>query len=190
MPSHNGKRSGNTRRGAGRPKITTHSSSSSEAPPTQPATAAKRKSKKAKPSFDVARDDLAAGSSGWVYRSETVIQPGPEVESEIGAVITAQVVPELVPAAEHLVGPADQPSTSLTAKAVSSGLEPSAPPDDAAFVPPLSAVSDDVEENGALETPAAAWIENGVNVMVLPLTIAIVAMIAPVIWMLAPRAHR
>jgi hypothetical protein len=57
-------------------------------------------------------------------------------------------------------------------------------------VPPLSAVSDDVEENGALETPAAAWIENGVNVMVLPLTIAIVAMIAPVIWMLAPRAHR
>ena len=34
------------------------------------------------------------------------------------------------------------------------------------------------------------WIETGISVMVLPLTCAIVAMMAPVIWMFAPKVRR
>jgi hypothetical protein len=34
------------------------------------------------------------------------------------------------------------------------------------------------------------WIETGIGLMVLPLTCAIVAMMAPMIWMFAPKVRR
>jgi hypothetical protein len=91
-----------------------------------------------------------------------------------------------VPAAEHLVGPADEPSRVGPAN----GVEPGAPviPGEPAFgTRPAAAAANGA---GAAHTPPAGWIESGVHVMVMPLTMAIVAAIAPVIWMLAPRAHR
>ena len=42
----------------------------------------------------------------------------------------------------------------------------------------------------ASATIGAGWIESSVHVMVMPVTIAIVVMIAPVMWMLGSRAHR
>jgi len=47
--------------------------------------------------------------------------------------------------------------------------------------------------SGAHSAPAEAsggWIEASVSVMVLPLTAAIVVMLAPVIWMFAPKARQ
>jgi hypothetical protein len=184
--------------------------------------AAKRKSKKAKPSFDVARADIAEGSSGWVYRSEVRsdefvqdpdnLKPASDAERVSPAEIalqmatdiipaveaTAQVAPELVPAAEHLVGPADQPSAVLTTNALAGTSElatPVEPPVEAPYepLPPfVMPVQDEprYEDVRGSASQEIGWIESGVNVMVMPLTIAIVAMIAPVMWMLGPRAHR
>jgi hypothetical protein len=95
------------------------------------------KSKKPKPSFDVARVDIGAQPAGWVYRS------------------------------------------SATADASS------APPIDAEFVstPHGSAA------HATSYEASGGWIEVSVSVMVLPLTAAIVVMLAPVIWMFAPKAR-
>jgi hypothetical protein len=38
--------------------------------------------------------------------------------------------------------------------------------------------------------PSSAWIEAGVGVLVLPLTCAIVVILAPLLWMLAPKARK
>jgi hypothetical protein len=62
----------------------------------------------------------------------------------------------------------------------------SAPPIDAEFVstPHASAA------HAASDEASAGWIEVSVSVMVLPLTAAIVVMLAPVIWMFAPKARQ
>ena len=64
------------------------------------------------------------------------------------------------------------PVTSRAEVRSQSPLSP--PPPSASSPPPRSA--------------AIGWIESGVGLMVLPLTLAIVAMIAPVLWILGPRA--
>src|SRR5579872_1569440 len=89
MPSHSGKRSGITRRGAARPTTMTPSSSTSETPtPTAPSTSRPmRRSKKLNPSFDVARADLGGNRVGWVYRSESPVAVAdlPRAASTTGA---------------------------------------------------------------------------------------------------------
>src|SRR5262245_21083263 len=70
MPSRNDKRSGSTRRGAGRPKTTTPSSSSSPADPERTPMQPRRSTKRGKPAFDVVSDAVEDTRTGWVYRSE------------------------------------------------------------------------------------------------------------------------
>jgi hypothetical protein len=96
------------------------------------------KSKKPKPSFNVARAEIDAQPAGWVYRS--------------GATADAS----------------------------------SAPPIDAEFVSTRHASA----AHAASGEASGGWIEVSVSVMVLPLTAAIVVMLAPVIWMLAPKARQ
>lgn len=62
----------------------------------------------------------------------------------------------------------------------------SAPPIDAEFV----SAPDGTASQAPSETVSAGWIEASVAVMVLPLTAAIVVMLAPVIWMFAPKARQ
>src|SRR5258705_13255077 len=78
MPSRNGNRSGNTPRGAGRPKTTRPSSDSSSKDQPENTPTRQSTSKKHKPSFDIARHDLGDTRAGWVYRSDR--PPAAEVE--------------------------------------------------------------------------------------------------------------
>jgi hypothetical protein len=110
-----------------------------------------RKSKKATPSFEVARADLGASRVGWVYRSET---PAPEV---IESVAIASVRTE---------SPRREPSRHDPPRGESARREAPQP-----------------------ETPHS-WVETGIGVLVLPLTLTVVAMMAPVLWLFAPRAQR
>ena len=89
------------------------------------------RSKKPRPTFDVARTELGEDRVGWVYRSEA-LEAG-MTKSSISA------SPDPVIAAE----PAQQESRS--------------------------------------------WIETGIGVMVLPFSLTLVAMIAPMYWLFAPR---
>src|SRR5215467_10522766 len=77
MPSRNDKRSGSTRRGAGRRKTTTPSSSSSPADPERTPMQPKRSTKRGKPAFDVVSDAVEDARTGWVYRSEGAPRLGP-----------------------------------------------------------------------------------------------------------------
>lgn len=61
----------------------------------------------------------------------------------------------------------------------------SAPPIDAEFVSTPHGRAEPVPS----EDVSGGWIEVSVSVMVLPLTAAIVVMLAPVIWMFAPKAR-
>ena len=105
-----------------------------------------RKSKKATPSFEVARADLGESRVGWVYRSET---PAPTI---VESVVIASVRTE-------------SPSRESARRESPRRESPQA------------------------ETPHS-WVETGIGVMVLPLTLTVVAMMAPVLWLFAPRAHR
>jgi hypothetical protein len=90
-----------------------------------------RRSKKPKPTFDVARTELSVDRVGWVYRSETL-------------------------------------DAGLTHWSVS------ASPD-----PPVAAEPAQPESR--------SWIETGVSVMVLPFSLTLVAMVAPMYWLLSSR---
>jgi len=71
---------------------------------------------------------------------------------------------------------------------------PAPPAADTRAAPPPPRVAVGGPPSAPAITPApptsSGWIEAGVGVMVLPLTVAIVAMIAPLIWMLGPKSHR
>jgi hypothetical protein len=94
-----------------------------------------RRSKKSKPSFDVARTDLGESRVGWVYRSDA---PPPGLAGS-----PSPTSPKLFSAAES---PRQQTSRG--------------------------------------------WVETGIGVMALPFTLTIVAMMAPVLWLFAPRARQ
>lgn len=96
------------------------------------------RTKKPKPSFDVARDPIGETKSGWVYRS------APE---ETPPVVTA----ELLHPADYML----EPAGSL-----------SAPPE-----PP-------------------GWVSTGLLLMMLPITVGVSVMLAPVSWMLSGRTRR
>jgi hypothetical protein len=87
------------------------------------------RSKKPRPTFDVARTELSENRVGWVYRSEA-----------LDAGLTKS-------------SPSPEPSVTT---------EP-APPE------------------------SRTWIETGVSVMVLPLSLTLVAMVAPMYWLLSSR---
>ncbi len=93
------------------------------------------RSKKLKPSFDVARADLGGGHVGWVYRSDAP-PPGPTESPS--------------PVSRHPPPKPDSPG----------------------------------------EQTSHGWVETGIGVMFLPVTLTIVAMMAPVLWLFAPRSHR
>ena len=98
-------------------------------------------SKKARPSFDVARTALDAHSDAWVYRSDAPPSP-------------------LAPA------------------------EPRAEP----FVTPHAASAE--PPAAAPERSGPGWIETGIGVMVMPLTLTMLAMIAPLLWIGGSRSRR
>jgi hypothetical protein len=93
-----------------------------------------RRSKKLKPTFDVARTELSVDRVGWVYRSETL-------------------------------------DAGLTQSPVS-----------AAPNPPVSAEP--------AQTESRSWIETGVSVMVLPFSLTLVAVVAPMFWLLSSRDNQ
>jgi hypothetical protein len=102
---------------------------------------ATRSSKKARPSFDVARAELGEHADAWVYRSDA--PPSPAARAE----------------------PRDEPSA--TPRAGSAARPPSEP---------------------ARSGPG--WIETGIGVMVMPLTLTMLAMIAPLLWIGGSRPRR
>jgi hypothetical protein len=62
-----------------------------------------------------------------------------------------------------------------------------------AAAPPVTAKAAGATEPEApkpSDAPVSGWVAAGVGVLVLPVTLAVVAMMAPVIWLLAPRARR
>jgi hypothetical protein len=65
---------------------------------------------------------------------------------------------------------------------------------DASTAPPIDAEFVSTPQSSAQHAPPdevpGGWIEVSVSVMVLPLTAAIVVMLAPVIWMFAPKARQ
>jgi hypothetical protein len=93
-----------------------------------------RRSKKSKPSFDLARTQLSEDRVGWVYRSDA-LEAG-VTKSSVSASPEASIVAE----------PAPQESRS--------------------------------------------WVEMGIGVMVLPLSLTLIAMVAPVYWLLASRERQ
>jgi len=93
-----------------------------------------RRSKKSKPSFDLARTQLSEDRVGWVYRSDA-LEAG-TTQSSVSASPDASVVAEPVP----------QESRS--------------------------------------------WVETGIGVMVLPFSLTLIAMVAPVYWLLASRERQ
>jgi hypothetical protein len=90
-----------------------------------------RRSKKPKPTFDVARAELSIDRVGWVYRSET-----------LDAGLT---------------------QSSVWASSASPVAADPAPPE------------------------SRSWIETGVSVMVLPFSLTLVAMVAPMYWLFSSR---
>ena len=90
------------------------------------------RSKKPRPTFDVARTELSENRVGWVYRSEAV---------DAGLTTSAA-----------------SPKPAVTP-------EPAAP-------------------------ESRSWIETGVSVMVLPLSLTLVAMVAPMYWLLSSRENQ
>ena len=71
--------------------------------------------------------------------------------------------------------PAPSVAAPVTSRAEVRSQSPPSPPSPSASSPPP-------------RSAAIGWIESGVGLMVLPLTLAIVAMVAPVLWILGPRA--
>src|SRR5215831_15977683 len=70
MPSPNDKRSGNTPRGAARPKTTTRSSRSSQPAPEHTQTPSRRSTRHGKPAFEVVNTPVDDLRTGWVYRTD------------------------------------------------------------------------------------------------------------------------
>ena len=93
-----------------------------------------RRSKRSKPSFDVARTELSEDRVGWVHRSEA-LEPG------------------------------------MTPSSVSASPEP-------------SVVADPAPQE------SRSWVETGIGVMVLPFSLTLIAMVAPVYWLLASRGRQ
>ncbi len=107
-----------------------------------------RSSKKPKPTFDVAREPIAATKSGWVYRSEPGDpMPSPETVSPREAAAWRE---RCTPAEPH---------------------EPRFRPD--AAPPPAE----------------RSWFATGVYLMVLPVSIGMSIMFAPVSWLLGNRSR-
>jgi hypothetical protein len=100
------------------------------------------RSKKARPSFEVARADLGETRVGWVYRSD----PPAPIDNAPPALV--DVAPPPAPA---------RLSTS--------------PPSPRVASPEVS----------------RSWVETGLGVMGLPVALTIAAMMAPMLWLLAPR---
>ncbi|HWF85668.1 MAG TPA: hypothetical protein VG222_12510 [Vicinamibacterales bacterium] len=123
----------------------------------------KRASKKAAPSFDVARDPIAGTQSGWVYRSDAQPSSAPSLgpaahEAERDALHDAAASPVApVPAAR---APRSVPGND-------SRFQPDAPP-------PLR----------------RGWLATGIYLMALPMTLGMTLMFAPVSWMLGARSKR
>jgi len=112
------------------------------------------RSKKPKPTFDIARAEVDRSGAGWVYRSD--LPPA---------------VPDLTAASEPsrpsaIDGPA--PRGRGPEAAAKQAAQASAAPQESS-------------------RKAPSWIATGVGVMVFPLTLAVVMMAAPVIWMLSGR---
>jgi hypothetical protein len=90
------------------------------------------RSKKSRPSFEVARADLGESRVGWVYRSDP---PAPVIAEPRR------------PAPARVSAPASLPRPEVS----------------------------------------RGWVETGLGVMGLPVALTIAAMMAPVLWFLAPR---
>ncbi len=127
----------------------------------------KRASKKAAPSFDVARDPIAGAQSGWVYRSDAQPSRDPSPEPPArdaeraalhdAAAATVALVPVPVPAAR-----AQRPVHGSDSR-----FQPDAPP-----------------------PPRRGWLATGIYLMALPMTLGMTLMFAPVSWMLGARSKR
>ena len=89
-----------------------------------------RRSRKSKPSFDLARTPLSEDRVGWVYRSEAL-------------------------------------EAGMTKSSVSASPEPS--------------VAEPVPQE------SRSWVETGIGVLVLPFSLTLIAMVAPMYWLLASR---
>jgi hypothetical protein len=109
------------------------------------------------------------------------------VEPQVtGAGVTPPTNPVLVPAAEQLVGPADQPSNALPrqhAPLTADRLPKVAEQQIARVAQPIPAPA-----TGATPPGRIAWLESGVGLMVLPVTLTVVAIVAPMLWLMETRA--
>jgi hypothetical protein len=127
--------------------------------PPSSETTATRRSKKVRPSFDVARAELGGHSDAWVYRSDA---PSP-----VAARATPPVESSTAPRVEPFAAPQVEPSAAPR-------VGPSAPAPKPARSEP-------------------GWIETGVGILampLIPLTLTMLAMIAPVLWISGSRPRR
>jgi hypothetical protein len=107
---------------------------------------AKRKPKKAKPSFDVARGAVTPDASAWVYRSDAA---PPVAAREPASPLPAATAPS-EPVARDRIPPASrQPEPSRV-----------------------------------------GWIGAGLGIMALPLTLTVMALTVPVLWIAGARPGR
>src|SRR6187399_3288011 len=204
MPSRSDKPSGNTRRGAGRQKTTTPSSSSSPAAPkpTPPSNPARRsRSKHAKPSFDVVTDPVDA-QTGWVYRTDATPKPGgvPVGEpADLSGIVSATMPTRPVDPAD---GIPPSPPVIPGPPAPEPQVE-SRPPEPAR---PVAPVASPMAMTRPMATPTRpsppppkpppapavrpkGWIESGLYVMTLPIAITAGIMYAPVAWLMSGRSR-
>jgi len=132
-------------------------------PPGEPV--APRRAKKVRPSFDVARADLGGQGARWVYRSDA------EVSALAGSVVTA--------------GPVLTADPDVMAPAAMASNPPAAAPPAV-----VRSAENRARETSEPETSEPGWLALGVGVMTLPLTLTIMTMIAPVVWLAGSRPRR
>jgi len=153
-----------------------------------------KRSKRAKPSFDIARTDLQGQRAGWVYRSDApaqadapvpalVVEPDPPVvEKSVAPPASAVFALPVAPTAPAALSPAPRIPEPAATPVVSTSPPPRAHrEDEAEAVDPSSSSS---------KTRTSGWVRLSVGVMVLPLTLPILAMIAPVVWLAGSRPRR
>jgi hypothetical protein len=129
--------------------------------------APKSRSKKARPSFDIAREPVVAAESGWVYRSDPSAAPV-LTDSGPGEPAPGEPLPRI-----------------FRPNAASPAVLDMVPPRGGVQRRAAPIVQDDAE-------PAAAssWFATGIYFMTLPITISVQIMFAPVSWMLSARSRR
>ncbi len=124
------------------------------------------RSRRTRPSFDVARADVGGRDARWVYRSDA------------GTPDAADAVERAAPHAS--TGPVADHGVAVPVEQVA------APPARSATAPRERSAACSVSRTGK---SMPGWIETGVSIMVAPLAFTMVAMIAPVVWIVDSRTR-